>query len=57
MKTREEVEQLKVAWVTDAWDNLELTEDYGEYFVELILFRRKDKRRELLIQLSVFSSI
>ena len=41
MKTRQEVEQLKSAWVTEAWDNLETTEDFGEYFAELIHFRRK----------------
>jgi hypothetical protein len=41
MKTRQEVEQLRIAWVTEPWDDLETTEGYGEYFVELILFRRK----------------
>ena len=41
MKTRAEVEQLKSAWVNESWDDLETTEDYGEYFNELILFRRK----------------
>jgi len=41
MKTRQEVEQLKSAWINESWDDLETTEGYGEYFVELIHFRRK----------------
>ena len=41
MKTREEVEKLKTAWVQESWDDLETTEGYGNYFVELILFRRQ----------------
>jgi hypothetical protein len=41
LKTREEVEKLKEAWLKDSWDDLETTEDYGEYFVELIKFRRE----------------
>jgi len=44
MKTREEVEQLKSAWIGDSWDDLETTEGYGEYFIELIKFRRKQEK-------------
>jgi hypothetical protein len=41
MKTREEVQKLKSAWLQDSWDDLETTEGYGEYFIELIHFRRE----------------
>jgi hypothetical protein len=44
MKTREEVEQLKRNWISDSWDDLETTEGFGEYFVELIKFRRKREK-------------
>ena len=53
MKTRQEVEQLRIAWVTEPWDDLETTEGYGEYFVELILFRRKMPSKLLLNYLSI----
>jgi hypothetical protein len=48
MKTREEVEQLKSAWLQDSWDDLEVEEGYGEYFTELILFRRRVEQARII---------
>ena len=39
MKTREEIEKLKQSWIKDGCWDLENTEGFEEYFMELSIFR------------------